>query len=141
MGGNLDLVRWLVETHECPVSVRRDPKTHMHLSVQTSKARTLIDLSMTGRPKIEILGYLVSNNLSVLDTKDPTLAPKTLQTLMSSGYRLERRDGDCDDVSRRVDFFPVRDSSDASVTSIEDAVSGMVFFQCKCILFFGDPSS
>lgn len=100
MGGSLELVKWMVEAHDVPLSVRRDPKSGLLLSVQTSKSRTLVDLAMTGRPKIPILGYLVSKNLSVLDCKDPTLAPKTLQTLMSAGYRFERKDGSAElDVS------------------------------------------
>jgi hypothetical protein len=122
MGGNLDLVKWLVETQECPISVRRDSKTNKLLSIQTSKSRTLVDLAMTGRPKIDILGYLVNKNLSVLDAKDPTLAPKTLQTLMSAGYRFELRDGE-DGGGSSIDSFSLVEPSDASVTSMEDAVS------------------
>lgn len=122
----MDLVRWLVETQECPISVRRDPKTNILLSIQTSKSRTLIDLAMTGRPKIEILGYLVSKNLSVHDTKDPTLAPKTLQTLMSAGYRFELKNGD--DGVGSIDSFSLVEPSDASVTTMEDAVSIHSYF-------------
>jgi hypothetical protein len=87
MGGNLDLVKWLVEAHGCPLSVKRSPLSFALQSVQTSKSRTLMDLAMTGRPKIDILQYLVGKNLSVTDTNDPTLAAKTLQTLMSSGAK------------------------------------------------------
>ena len=122
MGGNLDLVKWLVEVQDCPISVRTDPKSEMLLSVQTSKSRTLVDLAMTGRPKIDILGYLIGKNLSVLDTKDPTLAPKTLQTLMSAGYRFERKETleDNDEIGSMI--FSQR--SDSSVnTNLEDAVS------------------
>jgi len=87
MGGNLDLVKWLVEAHGCPLSVKRSPLSFALQSVQTSKSRTLMDLAMTGRPKIDILQYLVGKNLNVTDTNDPTLAAKTLQTLMSSGAK------------------------------------------------------
>ena len=55
MGGNVELVKWLVEKEDCPLSVRRDPKSGMSYSVQTSAGRTLFDLAMTGKPKIEIL--------------------------------------------------------------------------------------
>jgi hypothetical protein len=119
MGGNLDLVRWLVETQECPVSARRDPKTGMLLSLRTSKSRTLVDLAMTGRPKIEILAYLVRKNLTISDTKDPTLAPKTLQTLMSAGYHHLRNEYDHRGSN---DAFSLIEPSDASVATIEDAV-------------------
>jgi hypothetical protein len=125
MGGNLDLVKWLVEVHDCPIAVKRDPKSGMLLSVQTSKSRTLVDLAMTGRPKIDILGYLIGKNLSVLDTKDPTLAPKTLQTLMSAGYRFERKDPDSDG-GADIESLILSHPSDGSVnTMLEDAVCGV----------------
>lgn len=91
MGGNLDLVKWLVEANDCPLSVKRplsmkrSPQSGTLQSVQTSKSRTLMDLAMTGRPKIDILQYLVGKNISVLDTKVAFLASKTLETLMSPG--------------------------------------------------------
>jgi hypothetical protein len=120
MGGNLELVKWLVESQDCPISVRRDPKSRMLLSVQTSSSRTLVDLAMTGKPKIDILSYLVrKKKLSVLDTKDPSLAPKTLQILMSAGFKFELRDiGDGLNESLHI-----LEPSDASVGTMEDAVS------------------
>jgi hypothetical protein len=133
MGGNLDLVKWLVEVHDCPIAVRKDDKSGTLLSIQTSKRRTLIDLAMTGKPKIDILGFLVGKNLSVLDTKDPTLAPKTLQTLMSAGYRFERKDADGEnsDIESHIFSHP----SDSSVTTtIEDACMLCCEKQMDCVL-------
>mmetsp|Transcript_7015 Transcript_7015/g.10759 ORF Transcript_7015/g.10759 Transcript_7015/m.10759 type:complete len:360 (-) Transcript_7015:329-1408(-) len=118
MGGNLELVRWLVEVQDCPITVRRDPKTGMSLSIQTSSARTLIDLAMTGKPKVEILSYLVRKNLSVLDTKDQTLAPKTLNMLMRAGFTFEKVDKDGES-----DSLKMADACDASIATLEDAVS------------------
>lgn len=116
LGGNVDLVKWLVEKEDCPLSVRKDPKSGMLCSVQTSARRTLIDLAMTGKPKIEILSFLVQKNLSVLDTKDPKLAPKTLQMLLGAGFRFERREGSIESL-RHMDI-----SDHMSVTTtIEDA--------------------
>jgi hypothetical protein len=122
MGGNLALVRWLVEVQACPVSVGRDPKTGVPLSIQTSSGRTLMDLAMTGRPKNEILRYLVGKNLSVRDTKDKTLAPKTLQNLMRSGFQFERVD-----TTGEIDSSKKIESSDVSLATIEDAVSWLFF--------------
>lgn len=117
MGGNLDLVKWLVEKEDCPVSVRRDPKSGMLCSIQTSARRTLVDLAMTGKPKIEILSFLIQKNLSVLDTKYPKLAPKTLETLLSAGFRFEKRE-------RGHDSFQLVEASDhMSVATLDDAVS------------------
>jgi hypothetical protein len=122
MGGNLELVRWLVEVNDCPVAVRKDSKSGILLSIQTSNRRTLVDLAMTGKPKIDILGYLVGKNLSIFDAKDPTLAPKTLQTLMSAGYRFERKEPDCDHAD--IESLILSHPSDSSVnTTLEDAVS------------------
>jgi hypothetical protein len=122
MGGNLELVKWLVVTHGCPISVKRDLQSGSSLSVQTSAGRTLIDLAMTGKPKISILSYLVRQNLSILDTKDPHLAPKTLQTLMKAGFRFELigDGGDHDDSIHVIE-------SDSSVVTLEDAVSTTFF--------------
>ncbi|KAL3919838.1 MAG: hypothetical protein SGILL_003549 [Bacillariaceae sp.] len=131
MGGNLDLVKWLVDVHDCPIAVRKDAKSGMLLSIQTSKRRTLVDLAMTGKPKIDVLGFLVGKNLSVLDTKDPTLAPKTLQTLMSAGYRFERKDADVSDMESLILSHP----SDGSVTTtIEDACMLCCEKQMDCVL-------
>ena len=122
MGGNLELVKWLVEKHDCPLAVRRDPKLGIWLSIQTSACRTLIDLAMTGKPKIDILVYLVQKNLSVLDTKDPKLAPKTLQLLLGAGFKFERKEGD-----DGTESYSIVDNSDhMSATTIEDAVSFLV---------------
>lgn len=86
MGGNLTLIKWLVESHGCPISVKRDNKTGRMLSIQTSADRTLIDLAMTGKPKLDILRYLVTdNNMSVMDTKNATLAPRCLEALLRAG--------------------------------------------------------
>lgn len=81
MGGSIDLVRWLVDTHLCPVSVTRGSKGQL-LSVQTSARRTLLDVAMTGRPKMDILAYLVSKGLSLTDVKDPSLPTKTLEAML-----------------------------------------------------------
>jgi hypothetical protein len=120
MGGNLELVKWLVEVQDCPISVILDPKSGMFLSVQTSSSRTLIDLAMTGKPKIDILSYLVRKNLSVLDTKDPSLAPKTLQILMGAGFRFEMKEKDGD-----IESIQFVEASDASLATLEDAVSSV----------------
>ncbi len=113
----MELVKWLVEKEDCPLSVRQDSKSGMLYSVQTSARRTLIDLAMTGKPKIEILSFLIQKNLSVLDTKDPKLAPKTLQMLLGAGFRFEKKEGDAES------FQLVESSDHMSVVTLEDAVS------------------
>jgi hypothetical protein len=122
MGGSLKLVKWFVDSQDCPISVKHDPKSGMLLSLQTSRNRTLIDLAMTGKPKIDILSYLIRKNLSVVDTKDPNLAPKTLQALLSAGFRFELAEQDGE-----MDALHMVESSEASVATLEDAVSRSIF--------------
>jgi hypothetical protein len=118
MGGNLQLVKWLVETHGCPISVKRDARSGVMLSVQTSANRSLIDLAMTGRPKIDILSYLVQKGLSVTDNKDPNLAPKTLQTMMKAGFVFHRKEQSDDELEPQV----LDASENASVATLDDMV-------------------
>jgi Zinc finger, C3HC4 type (RING finger) len=93
MGGCLELVKWLVDEQLVPivgpaVNVRQQSQPLLQ-SVQTSASRTLLDLAMTGRPKVEILMYLIAEKgLRINDVKDPQLAPKTLETLMKSSSGL-----------------------------------------------------
>lgn len=88
MGGNRELVEWMVEGQLCPITAKVDPKTNQPLSVQTSAGRTLMDLAMSGRPKYEILTFLLQRGLSIIDVKDPLLAPRCLENLMKSGCAL-----------------------------------------------------
>jgi Zinc finger, C3HC4 type (RING finger) len=87
MGGSLELVRWLVDTHLCPLfSSTHTGKGPLH-SIATSSGRTVLDLVMSGRkPKRDILHYLVvSKGLSINDIKDATLALQTLESLLKGG--------------------------------------------------------
>jgi hypothetical protein len=86
-----------------------------------------MDLVMTGRPKVDILAYLVAKNLDVRDAKDPTLAAKTLQTVMSAGYRFEK-DERGNTSSSSLPLYT--NCTDDSVTTIEDAVSWMIHTIC-----------
>lgn len=86
IGGSMELVEWMVDTHLCPITAKADPKTNQPLSVQTSAGRTLLDLAMSGRPKYDILTFLLRKGLSITDVKDPQLAPRCLENLMKSGF-------------------------------------------------------
>lgn len=89
LGGNVDLVKWLVEVQMCPISaVIQGEGTNGKImkSLQTSESRTLLDLAMTGRkPKLDILMFLIQKGLSIDDVKDTTLASKTLQIILKTG--------------------------------------------------------
>ena len=77
----MELVRWLVDAKLCPISVARGAKGQL-ISVQTSSHRTLLDIAMGGRPKMEILAYLIGKGLALSDVKDSSLPTKTLETML-----------------------------------------------------------
>lgn len=109
LGRNLDIVKWLVDSYGCPLFKKRNSASDMLQSIQTSKSRTLLDIAMTGRPKIDILAYLVSKNMDVSDTKDPCMASRFLQTLLSPGNELLNTPGN------------PNSCCDSSVSTVEDA--------------------
>ena len=118
LGGNLELLKWLVDKQLCPFSVKRDSKTGKRLSVKTSNNRTLIDLAMTGKPKLDILMYLVAKGLSVSDCADVGLTAKTLEALLKSGFL---PGGPESAILNKV--MAIVDPSESSVTTVENAVS------------------
>ena len=125
MGGSLELVKWLVESHLCPLSVQSDHRTGRSISVQTSASRTLLDLAMTGRPKIDILMYLIQKGLSIEDVKDPSLAPKTLEIIMKSG-------GISTGSIREIDVVACH--AEESVATLEDACNLCCERAMDCVL-------
>mmetsp|Transcript_27070 Transcript_27070/g.45107 ORF Transcript_27070/g.45107 Transcript_27070/m.45107 type:complete len:353 (+) Transcript_27070:174-1232(+) len=131
MGGNLRLLHWLVETRACPITVRRDPRTGRMLSVQTSGQRSLIDLAMTGKPKLDILKYLIiDQKMSLLDTNNPKLAPRTLEALLRAGITLHDTPGVItDEAPHFVEAF-----SEESVTTIDDACNLCYEQPMDCVL-------
>jgi hypothetical protein len=45
---------------------------------------------MTGKPKLDILKYLILNhNMSLQDSTNPKLAPRTLEALLRAGITLQ----------------------------------------------------
>jgi hypothetical protein len=76
-GGNLDIVRWLVEDHFCPIKVVRaggggKPKRGGSADqlILTSKNRSVLTIAMAGL-SVDIMRYLVvDNNVSIYDAKD-----------------------------------------------------------------------
>jgi hypothetical protein len=88
--------------------------------------RSLIDLAMTGKPKLEVLRYLVmEKNLSVMDTKDPSLAPRTLEALLRAGVSRESAEASIAPQGRVVHVITSDDqaSSIDGTTTLDDAVS------------------
>mmetsp|Transcript_1133 Transcript_1133/g.2114 ORF Transcript_1133/g.2114 Transcript_1133/m.2114 type:complete len:393 (+) Transcript_1133:1-1179(+) len=123
LGGNVTTLQWLVDKHACPISMNRTSTGRLQ-SVQTSAGRSLIDLAMTGKPKLEVLRYLVmEKNLSVMDTKDPSLAPRTLEALLRAGVSRESAEASIAPQGRVVHVITSDDqaSSIDGTTTLDDA--------------------
>ena len=133
LGGNFELVKWLVDTNCCPISVVKGPNG-LPKSVQTSACRTLLDLAMTGKPKIDILVYLAKKGLSIDDVKDSSLVPKTLDAILKTGIStqllLQTRQHDVNMVE------PDNDGScyDESTSLLEDRCSLCCERPMDCVL-------
>lgn len=123
LGGNLQILQWLVEKQLCPMSVKRDSKGKM-LSVKTSNDRTLIDLAMAGKPKLDILHYLVvAKGLSVSDCADSSLMARTLEALLKSGVLPGGPEAAA--LNRAM---AVVDPSESSLGTVENSVSLSIIF-------------
>ena len=122
LGGNIKVLQWLVDTQLCPLSVTKE-NGHA-LSLQTSASRTLLDLAMTGRPKVDILRFLISHGLSITDVKDSALAPKTLQYVLKTNADV----GLVKDPS--TDLIPCEDS----VATADDACALCCERSMDCVL-------
>ena len=88
-----------------------------------------MDLAMTGKPKLEILRYLVcTKNISLEDTKDSTLAARTLELLLRSGVTLDQIT-----TAPEGDVSLIDDCLD-SLTTIEDACIICCEREMDCVL-------
>lgn len=128
LGGNLELLKWLVDKQLCPISVKRDSKTGKMLSVKTSSDRTLLDLAMTGKPKLDILMYLVYKGLSTTDLMEPALTAKTLEALLKSGLM----EGPQSAVMNNV--MTVVDPSEGTMCSVENPCNLCCEKTMDCVL-------
>lgn len=129
LGANVETLKWLVDKHGCPISINKDSRTGRLQSVQTSAGRSLVDLAMTGKPKLAVLRYLVmEKNLSVMDTKDPSLAPRTLEALLRAGVSRESAEAS---VTGEVAVHVIDDHTEHSGSmTLDDAVRKWLCQSC-----------
>jgi hypothetical protein len=88
-GGNIDIVRWLMEDHFCPVKVIRTgsgkkPKKggSPDFPILTSKNRSVLSIAMENL-HVEILRYLVvDNNVSIYESKDLKASLRALEAVL-----------------------------------------------------------
>ena len=86
-GGNLDLLRWLVDDHYCPlkVSSRSTSKksNRNDILIQTSKGRSVLSIAVE-RLQVEMLRYLiVEQNVSVYELTDLKLSLRALEAALT----------------------------------------------------------
>merc|ERR1712032_948781 len=72
-GGNLKILKWLVDVHYCPIRMIRTGnknKTNIDDQITTSKGRTVLEIAMSGQ-RSDIVRYLVNEkNISIYGIKD-----------------------------------------------------------------------
>lgn len=96
IGGNLDLLQWLVDEHCCPIkSVRVSGKTRngsaTYTPIVTSKGRSLLGIAME-HANVPVIRYLVvKKGISLAGEKDIT--PAMLITNLEAVLRLLPEDG------------------------------------------------
>jgi hypothetical protein len=133
MGGNLQLLRWLVETHGSPLFKKNDSLTGSRNSLCTTAGKTLIDLVLIGKPKLDILRYLViTQNVSVEDTTNPRMALRTLDALLREKEVDKKKI-----IATTKEDIPFDDDcfSEASSDTIVDSVStasSLIYFVTSC---------
>lgn len=119
LGGSIETLKWLVDAHCCPIAIKKDSRTGRMQSVQTSSMRTLVELAMTGKAKLDILRYLVMDkNLSILDASDPKLAPRALEALLRAGVPKQSAE---ESISDGIMVRIIDDPSEHSSRSLDDA--------------------
>ena len=88
-GGNLDLLRWLVDVHFCPISLvrtgnKKPDKENTNTPIVTSKGRSILNIAMS-KQNVEMMRYLVSEkNVSVYEIKDLSTSLKALEAVLTS---------------------------------------------------------
>lgn len=85
-GGNLLLVRWLVDAHYCPIKMIRTGNKHKGTNelLGTSKGRNVLDIAMAGQ-HTDILRYLVKEkDVSVYEIKDLKTSLNALEAILNS---------------------------------------------------------
>lgn len=88
-GGNLDLLRWLVDVHHCPIKLVRTGNKHnkergVDEPILTSKGRTVLGLAMSSQ-RVDVLRYLVSEKgMSVHEVKELKTSLLALEAVLNA---------------------------------------------------------
>jgi len=88
-GGNLDLLRWLVDVHYCPISLvrtgnKKPEKENNNTPIITSKGRSVLNIAMS-KQRVEMMRYLVTEkNVSIYEIKDLKTSLRALEAVLMS---------------------------------------------------------
>ena len=82
-GGNLNIVRWLLDEHFCPIKlVKKSSKSSGDIAIVTSKGRSVLNIAMSSL-KVDIIRYLVvEKGVPVYETKDLQLSLRALEAVL-----------------------------------------------------------
>lgn len=85
-GGNLDIVRWLMDEHFCPIKLVKKNngkgRKTSDTALVTSKGRSVLNLAMNGL-KVDIIRYLVvDKGVPVYEMKDLQLSLRALEAVL-----------------------------------------------------------
>jgi len=82
-GGNLNIVRWLLDEHFCPIKlVKKSSKSSGDIAIVTSKGRSVLNIAMSSL-KVDIIRYLVvEKGTPVYETKDLQLSLRALEAVL-----------------------------------------------------------
>jgi FYVE zinc finger/Zinc finger, C3HC4 type (RING finger) len=97
-GGNINILRWLIEDHFCPIKIHRaDTSKRLSCSgpggsggngdslIRTSKGRSVLNIAMDNHLKIGILRYLVIEcGVSLYEAKDLHAALRSLEAALTA---------------------------------------------------------
>ena len=128
-GGNLDVIRWLIGDHFCPIKLIRSAsnkklkqRSGVDTLIQTSKGRTVLSIALE-RLKVDIMRYLVVEcGVSIYECTDLNLSLRALEASLISLPRTSKRRLCADDsfLSARWDKASFDEMSEPSSLGIDE---------------------
>ena len=89
-GGNIQILRWLIDDHFCPIKVHMASKTNTGIAsmadspIRTSKGRTVLSIAVESL-KVDMMRYLVVElGISIYECKDLRPALSALEAALSA---------------------------------------------------------
>lgn len=87
-GGNLPLLRWLVDVHFCPIKLirtgNRNRDRGSDIPIRTSKGRSVLSISMASK-NVDILRYLaIEKSVSVFEIKELNTSLGALEAVLNA---------------------------------------------------------